>query len=362
MPHARAIASLLVTVLILALPGCGKSGAPSKGDSDGDSKGKKPAKTEEPPAAMPDLPDGVEVDASLEVGVQKSAPSPDQKKLYEKKAGIETGTLKGLCFIPQAKVGRVPPVQPWDHAKAGVIKDPQKKEVDFFKQFKHRKPTWIGGKPSGGRYGVRYVFVWAPDILEGTRGYLDPPKLSLWSGHLSGRGSTKPCYMFVNDRVLFRNADPFPCQIVIEGPEPSKDVVFEKELPPNTLEYKPGEVNPVATAWNKHTEHFSTSVRFEAKVKPHFTKPIRKAGFYRIFCRRHAWQQNRLFVLDNPYFAMSDGKGSFTITGLPVGRHKLNIWHPSLKSTKTSVEVEITKGETSDVGIEFLPSDDMKKK
>jgi len=44
-------------------------------------------------------------------------------------------------------------------------------------------------------------------------------------------------------------------------------------------------------------------------------------------------------VLDQPYFAITDSKGSFSIDGVPPGLHHIRVWHPMLGTVDATVTV-----------------------
>lgn len=56
-------------------------------------------------------------------------------------------------------------------------------------------------------------------------------------------------------------------------------------------------------------------------------------------------------VLDQPYFAITDGKGSFSMDGVPPGVHRIRVWHPTLGTTDGTVTV--TAGGTATVDLQF---------
>jgi len=82
------------------------------------------------------------------------------------------------------------------------------------------------------------------------------------------------------------------------------------------------------------------------KKSPPFTKP----GEVDVFCSIHARMSCIILVLENPYFAMTDGKGRYTLTNVPPGRYTLVAWQERLpKDTK-----EIIVPETGDLpGVDF---------
>ena len=56
-------------------------------------------------------------------------------------------------------------------------------------------------------------------------------------------------------------------------------------------------------------------------------RPLLERGFYKINCDKHLWERAWIYVSDNPYTAISDAQGYFTITGIPSGRYSLRAWH-----------------------------------
>ncbi|MEO7042134.1 MAG: carboxypeptidase-like regulatory domain-containing protein [Gemmatimonadaceae bacterium] len=56
-------------------------------------------------------------------------------------------------------------------------------------------------------------------------------------------------------------------------------------------------------------------------------------------------------VLDQPYFAMTDSKGSFTIDGVPPGLHHIRVWHPTLGTADGTVT--LSPNGTATVNLEF---------
>lgn len=59
-------------------------------------------------------------------------------------------------------------------------------------------------------------------------------------------------------------------------------------------------------------------------------KKIKKAGKVRVKCDLHKWMGGWWIVPKSPYVALSDGKGSFTITDVPPGTYKVRIWQERL--------------------------------
>ncbi|WNM61362.1 carboxypeptidase regulatory-like domain-containing protein [Candidatus Nitrospira neomarina] len=60
----------------------------------------------------------------------------------------------------------------------------------------------------------------------------------------------------------------------------------------------------------------------------------------RIICNRHDFMQNWLYVVDNPYYAISDEKGRFTIDQIPPGTYTLLVRHPVLGEQRQEVTID----------------------
>lgn len=61
-------------------------------------------------------------------------------------------------------------------------------------------------------------------------------------------------------------------------------------------------------------------------------------------CSVHGWMRAKVFVMDNPYFAVSDENGAFSIKGLPPGTYTLEAWHEKFGTKTATVTVTATGG------------------
>src|SRR5215831_1051690 len=66
------------------------------------------------------------------------------------------------------------------------------------------------------------------------------------------------------------------------------------------------------------------------------------AGRVDVFCSIHTRMSCIVLVLENPWFATANDKGSYSITNVPAGTYKLKAWHERLP-TQTR-EVTVTDG------------------
>ncbi len=80
-----------------------------------------------------------------------------------------------------------------------------------------------------------------------------------------------------------------------------------------------------------------------------FDKPEIAAKFQ---CNVHPWMSAFLHVLENPFFAVTDEKGEFTLPeGLPPGKYTLEASH--MKAGAVTVEIEVAAGKGASVAFEL---------
>lgn len=76
---------------------------------------------------------------------------------------------------------------------------------------------------------------------------------------------------------------------------------------------------------------------------------FKNLGIYRLACSLHPEMLAYVVVLANPYFAVTDKEGRFTIEGIPDGRYELKVFgHKLKKPDKERVfPVEVKNGKAS---------------
>ena len=92
-----------------------------------------------------------------------------------------------------------------------------------------------------------------------------------------------------------------------------------------------------------------------------------------VTCDLHSWMDSVIFIRDNPYVAITDSDGKFTIENLPAGKWEFQFWHKKVGYMKTLVvenqdmsrrgvtAVELQKDKTVDLGTMKLPAEAFKK-
>ncbi|MDD5141712.1 MAG: carboxypeptidase regulatory-like domain-containing protein [Verrucomicrobiales bacterium] len=67
-----------------------------------------------------------------------------------------------------------------------------------------------------------------------------------------------------------------------------------------------------------------------------------------VFCSIHANMHCVVLVLDNPYFASTDGNGRYAISNVPPGIYKLKAWHERLPADEREIIVPANGGVKAD--------------
>jgi hypothetical protein len=70
-------------------------------------------------------------------------------------------------------------------------------------------------------------------------------------------------------------------------------------------------------------------------------------------CDVHRWMTAYVAVMTHPYFAVTDGSGSYTISNVPPGSYTLKVWHEQFgEQTRT---VTVTAGAVATVDVSYHP-------
>ena len=76
-----------------------------------------------------------------------------------------------------------------------------------------------------------------------------------------------------------------------------------------------------------------------------------KVGEVPLLCNVHAEMSAFIVVLENPYFAITDETGEYTVENVPQGKYTLTTWHEKLRSESKGVTVEV--GKTVEIDFEL---------
>ena len=82
------------------------------------------------------------------------------------------------------------------------------------------------------------------------------------------------------------------------------------------------------------------SLRSQGQTEKVFhTQKMRRAIAVVLTCDRHDFMENWLYMVKNPYYAISDESGNFEIGQVPPGDYTLVAWHPVLGTQEQRVTV-----------------------
>ena len=83
------------------------------------------------------------------------------------------------------------------------------------------------------------------------------------------------------------------------------------------------------------------------RVSVDLTRP----GLVRVDCDAHGWMEAWIYVVDNPYYAVTGADGKFSIADVPAGTYKLVVSQPFAKPVEQTVTV--AAGKPADLSIEL---------
>ena len=126
-----------------------------------------------------------------------------------------------------------------------------------------------------------------------------------------------------------------------------------KNSDPSTVPMHNVHINPTAAA---NVSEYSTKVSQPqmsggADLNYSFTAP---ENFMKFQCDVHPWMFAWVTVVDNPYFAMTDADGKYTIKNVPPGKYTISALHYKVNKTGVDKEVEVKdSGATADFTLEI---------
>jgi plastocyanin len=112
------------------------------------------------------------------------------------------------------------------------------------------------------------------------------------------------------------------------------DQVDKEFVPYVTAVYVGTRVNfPNSDRIRHHVYSFSPAKTFEIplyKGMPEELVDFDRPGEVVLGCNIHDWMKAYVYVVDTPYFAVTDGAGQAAIE-LPAGNYRVEVWHPRLE-------------------------------
>jgi plastocyanin len=91
---------------------------------------------------------------------------------------------------------------------------------------------------------------------------------------------------------------------------------------------------------------YSSPARFDLGRYPQGeSKQVRfeEAGIVRVYCEVHETMRSAVIVNENPFYAVLQPDGSFSIRNVPEGRYELELWHPDVRGKVVPIVVESGK-------------------
>jgi phosphatidate phosphatase APP1 len=76
----------------------------------------------------------------------------------------------------------------------------------------------------------------------------------------------------------------------------------------------------------------------------------RRVGLVDVTCTLHPWTRGTIAVFDQPYFAVTDERGRFSLDSVPPGSYTLMIWRPDLDKPLER-KIEVTGQRTTNLNI-----------
>ena len=121
---------------------------------------------------------------------------------------------------------------------------------------------------------------------------------------------------------------------------PTAPITFDQkgcEYSPFVLAFPAGStvqvLNPDGVLHNVHVmgkanpEANRAMPKFQKKIEWKVEKPEMPIA---VKCDAHPWMHAYWFVMDQPYYAVTDAAGKFTIADLPAGDYEVEVWHEKL--------------------------------
>jgi plastocyanin len=142
-----------------------------------------------------------------------------------------------------------------------------------------------------------------------------------------------------------------------EPMQPEDGVVFDQkgcEYTPHVVAFPAGSTVKVLNSDGiLHSVHTESSINPVVDMaQPGFKKSlsvtIARPEVIHVTCDAHNWMHGWWYVVDNPYYAVTNADGRFSIANVPPGSYTLRVWQEKLGTMTQKVTVSAGKSITSD--------------
>lgn len=120
---------------------------------------------------------------------------------------------------------------------------------------------------------------------------------------------------------------------------------------PGIVLMKPGELevhnsDPVTHNIHIYARYNRASNHMMAPGSSPIELPLRRPETIMVRCDIHPWMQGYIVIAKNPYYALSQSGGKFTLTDVPAGTYQMKVWQPKIGTKEQSVTVQAGKTTT----------------
>lgn len=119
---------------------------------------------------------------------------------------------------------------------------------------------------------------------------------------------------------------------------------------PHVVVMQPGKLKVTNTDLCSHNIHVFSSANREVNQNNPPNTPV-EVSLMRpdnaiVQCEIHKWMKGYVMVAKNPYYALSGAGGAFTLSDVPPGKYRLEVWQETLGTQTQEVSVEAGKTAT----------------
>jgi plastocyanin len=77
-----------------------------------------------------------------------------------------------------------------------------------------------------------------------------------------------------------------------------------------------------------------------------------KAGVVKILCNAHPHMEAYIVVKNHRYFSVADSRGNYTLSDVPLGKYRIEVWHPQFGTRTVPVEL-VRQGEVLAINVDL---------